>query len=211
VLLHDIWQEFNRRLSHLGTVVIAGGAVRDHHLNRLPKDVDVFILGARSSDRNTIRQNALAGLEVVPPTAMSDYQLGPVATVTYRGLDVQVMVTPHTTIASLLTSFDWNVCKFAYGEYGFTNGEVVDNLLPGNRLVLGTIGRPTTNLRRGFNFATRYNLRLDTSDLVTLCTRIVEEQGYRVANPYAVYDQVSYATGTVAADTTWITPYIHRG
>jgi hypothetical protein len=177
VLLHDIWQEFNHRLSHLGTVVIAGGAVRDHHLDRLPKDVDVFILGARSSDRRTIRENALEGLELLPPTGMSDYQLGPVATVLYRGLDVQIMITPHRSIPSLLESFDWNVCKFAYDERGFTNHELISSLSPGNRLVLGTIGRPTTNLRRGFNFATRYNLRLDTSDLVTLCTRIVQDEG----------------------------------
>lgn len=48
--IQGVWDEFNKRLSQFGQVVLAGGSVRDHLLGRAAKDFDVFVLQGTDFD-----------------------------------------------------------------------------------------------------------------------------------------------------------------
>lgn len=148
-----------------GKVVIAGGAVRDYHLNREPRDFDVFwlvpdnFIWSITDLRNTISCN---GVNQVRPTRGYNEQTGvwPLAEVIFPSVPtqtkVQLMMPEARSIERLLATFDWNICKFAYdGEF---HGEDPSILEPGSLLVPGTQRDPVRSAQRGREFAERYNL-----------------------------------------------------
>jgi len=168
--MDEVFTEFNRRLSNIGQVVIAGGAVRDWLMGREPKDYDVFVLGA--PDEPELFEQVLAGLE--PVTMLDFHKSEPFLQGTFRFGEriVQVMATPHTSVDALLDSFDWNVCRFAYDGSTVTDACPVESIRAGERLRLHRVTFPVSTLRRGFRFSERFSMRLEYTDIRRLCEAI---------------------------------------
>lgn len=168
--------EFAKRLGHLGSLVIAGGAVRDEVMGRTPKDYDVFILGcpfnAESRDAVTERLSTLPSLDQLEFHKSEPFLTG---TVSFHvgGSDavVQVMTTDAATVADLLDRFDWNVSRFAYDGtvHALTN---VADIGAGQPLRLHKVTYPLSTLRRGFRFSERFGMELQHADILDLCRRI---------------------------------------
>lgn len=173
-MMDKVFAEFNQRLSHIGQVVIAGGAVRDWLMGREPKDYDVFVLGA--PDQPEPFERALAGLE--PVTMLDFHKSEPFLQGTFRFGEriVQVMASPHTSIDALLDSFDWNVCRFAYDGSTVTDACPIESIRAGEPLKLHRVTFPLSTLRRGFRFSERFSMRLDYADIRMLCEAVATAQ-----------------------------------
>lgn len=169
--MDEVFAEFNRRLSDIGQVVIAGGSVRDWLMGREPKDYDVFVLGA--PDQSEPFEQALADLE--PVTVLDFHRSEPFLQGTFRFGEriVQVMATPHTSVDALLDSFDWNVCRFAYDGSTVTDVCPVESIRPGESLRLHRVTFPVATLRRGFRFSERFSMKLEYADIRMLCEAVV--------------------------------------
>lgn len=176
--LQTVYSEFNQRLSSLGRVVIAGGAVRDTLLGKPPKDWDIFVLpgGAFDYERGkALTVQALQDLTKVTPVVDwhgSEPYL--VATVKWNEAEVQVLVNPAKDKAALVGTFDWSVCLFAYdGEY--LHGEPLENIAAGKSLRLQTVTFPMSTLRRGYRFSERFKMKLEQKDVVDLCRQVISK------------------------------------
>ncbi len=129
---------------------IAGGAVRDALIGATPQDIDMYILG----------------VEGFRSTRPQEFQM------INDELEVQVMYTHHKTMEDLIRSFDWNVCWCAMGQDGtilnpFNLEEMIEGR-DGRAMELRNVTNPYANLRRGYRFSERYNLKILTHDLHTL-------------------------------------------
>ena len=169
-----------------GNVVIAGGAVRDELIGRIPKDYDIFILGNRRSTvvDNAIR-NQLSSFTGIPATLTVDSNSNtyaasrlPVGTWLYEGAKIQVMLSRQYSATNLTETFDWNVCKYAYFGDAYsilnTSGIPDGESLRGRELVPGYLeNNPLLHLRRGFRFAERYGMILPSTVLERLCREVV--------------------------------------
>jgi hypothetical protein len=96
-----------------------------------------------------------------------------VATVYYKGFQVQVLVNPQPTMADLIGSFDWNVCLFGYDGKEYFQGEQLENIKPGCDLKLQKVTFPLSTLRRGFRFSERFKMRLLYDDVISLSEKIL--------------------------------------
>ena len=173
------------------TVVIAGGAVRDHLLGRKPRDYDVFILtgklGATSlakvvKDARTVVVKLNVGESVghVGFPAGGKYgathALTPIAEFYFWGHKVQVMCSPVADTKHLLETFDYNICKLFYpntkhsGEYS-----LVANIKAHGKLVFtqSTTADPMFTLTRGMEFARRYGMTMHSASVKQLCAAVV--------------------------------------
>ena len=165
-VLQEAITEFSRVTSR--HVVIAGGAVRDALIGREPKDLDLFVLGTSA---DVLKRVGLSEFE--PVNSLLEWhrsEPGLVATVRFGGREVQVIATVHTSIATLLDSFDWSVSLFGF------DGEVVRHEkaeLPtyGSYLRLNRCTFPLSTLRRGYRFSERYGMRLDPSVVRDICSQ----------------------------------------
>src|SRR5690606_1748417 len=170
-MMDEVFAEFHRRLSHIGQVVIAGGAVRDWLMGREPKDYDVFVLGAPNQPEPFER--ALADLE--PVTTLDFHKSEPFLQGTFRFGEciVQVMATPHTNVIAVRDEFDWHVCNHAYDASGVTDGGPVESIRPGESLRLHGVTFTVATLRRGFRFSERLSIRLEYAHIRRLCEAVV--------------------------------------
>src|SRR3990167_3137023 len=79
-------------------ICIAGGFLRDYHFRVTPKDIDVFILNKRPGK--------------------NEYDLGwsfsIEKNIEYLGFPLQIIPSRAMSVDSLLASFDWHVCRFAF-------------------------------------------------------------------------------------------------
>ena len=179
--LTKVWTEFNRRLGHLGTIVIAGGAVRDTLLNRDPKDYDVFILDPvvpiEDWDTDILVGMSLGSLDRPDDpkwsAGISDDFIG---SYVWQGHIVQVMWSKFTTMADLLNSFDWNISQFGFDGKNITNGMIETDIYPGAELILKTVRWPLSTMKRGVGFAKRFHMRLRGPDLLRLTDAIMATQ-----------------------------------
>lgn len=181
-MLQDVYAEFVGRLGVFGRVVIAGGSVRDHMMDRTPKDYDVFVLGTQDKIFGPDAAKALHGLEPIKPLEFHKSEPFMVAAVRWHGVDVQVMATPFTTTDDLLKSFDWNVCLFAF-DGSFDCREDIKNIKPCAALKLHTVTFPMSTLRRGFRFSERFLMELRRADILRLCKQIVNTKSAKKASP----------------------------
>jgi len=174
----ELFQMFVPRIAPFGIPVLAGGAVRDSLLGRTPKDYDLFILQGCLFDFDRAKAEIpplLADLVQVPPVVdwhNSEPYL--VATVEWRGVQVQVLVNPAPDMASLIKTFDWNVCLFGFDGKEYFQGESLENIVPGKDLRLQTTTFPLSTLRRGFRFSERFKMRLLSADILSLCQSVVD-------------------------------------
>ena len=157
--LFAIHAEFSQRC---GPCVIAGGAIRDTLLKRVPRDYDVFLL----NDRQPPPEWA-AGLEVGPWYKKSPCLQG---TVRYGGQLVQVCRSPEPSMEALVDSFDWNVCLFAWEPRAIVALTRLVDIAPGKPLTLHRCTTPLATLRRGWRFADRFSMVIDDRTLAKLCT-----------------------------------------
>lgn len=185
-MMMQVHREFNRRLGHLGTVVIAGGAVRDLMLGRMPKDYDVFVLTGGHPDKALWTWD-VTGLTLA--TGVESYGLTEdmVGAYKYRGYTVQVILSDEPDVESLLRSFDWNICRVAFLDLGgpFIEGDFPDIVYNADGvprlegpLVLNeeVIRWPVSSLRRGVEFSRRYRMRLRPQDIRRLADAIEIQQ-----------------------------------
>lgn len=161
--------EMRKRLG--GSVVVGGGAVRDWIMGREPKDVDVFVLGVDFADDRDEIMRRLDDLPIVEPWAFHKSEPYLCGTVRWGGVDVQVMASPHETVAALLDSFDWNVALFAYDGEVHARTDVAD-IKPGGWLRLQRVTFPKSTLRRGFRFSERFGMRIPDETLRDLCRQV---------------------------------------
>lgn len=178
-LLAEVHGEFSSRLSEFGTVTIAGGAVRDSLLGKMPKDFDVFILQGEKFDLEKCRPAIISVLsdlsEVKPKVDWHKSEPYLAATVLWRGQEIQVLCNPAPTLADLIGTFDWSVCLFGFDGKDYFRGEPLENIGPGKELRLQRVTFPVSTLRRGFRFSERFLMKLRRDDLATICRMILEK------------------------------------
>lgn len=170
-MIKAIYADMSARLSKVGLVVIAGGAVRDSLLGVTAKDFDVFI-SCKQTDSVKIPM-AMDGLERIEVPEYHKSEPFLLGTWKVRGQYVQVMWTPHNSIAELVASFDWNVSLFAY-DGRFHCFEDIANISSGKPLRIQKITFPASSLRRGFRFSERFGMKLQRSTVLQLCQAIIE-------------------------------------
>jgi hypothetical protein len=155
---------------------IAGGAVRDTLLGRLPKDIDVFIFNCNyeNASLDSIPVEALRGL-VHPGTISRRPFYSEEVQCDGDPVTLQLMYTPEKDIKSLLNSFDWNICQVAIEPDGTLHDPVgiIDLVEKEKLLRLHKVTNPFSNMRRGYRFSERYGMRISTWDLVTLAKAMI--------------------------------------
>lgn len=171
--LDAIHSAFAARLGGIGRVVIAGGAVRDTLMGVTPKDYDVFVLGSVGVPADMF-SSALDGLQ--PLTLLEFHNSEPFLQGTYKfgAAVVQVMATPHRSVADLLDSFDWNVSRFAFDGASTIDLCPVSEIGTGKTLSLHRVTFPASTLRRGFRFSERFKMLLNRDDLTRLCAAVLD-------------------------------------
>jgi len=170
--LGDVYEVFRHRLSGIGPVVIAGGAVRDHLMGLVAKDYDVFVLGTDFETQGGALASPLSNLEQVTPLDFHKSEPFLVGTVKWDGSVIQVMSTPATSVDALLDTFDWNICLFAY-DGSIHAKEDIGNVGKGRTLRIHKVTYPLSTLRRGFRFSERYEMPLLKSDVERLCREVL--------------------------------------
>jgi hypothetical protein len=174
--LEAIWELMNQRLSHLGDVVIAGGAVRDYFLKREPKDYDVFLLSETQVSTKTI-SDALSDLDLDDdgtartPRRTDETGSDRFATknLSLSNKDIQLIWYKAPSVGVLLDEFDWNICRFAYTGTDYVQLMDPAHIGQGQRLVLHDKNTPLSTLRRGYIFSQRYDMVFDREDQIELC------------------------------------------
>jgi len=179
--LDAVYRDFAERLNGLGTLVCAGGAVRDHLRAKPAKDYDLFLLGRTLDDDLAAKiKERLGALEELKPLEFHKSEPYLVTTVRSEGVDVQVMVNPAPTLDDLLATFDWNVCLFGYDGQVCAQESIdniapgIDNIAPGKDLRLQKVTFPLSTLRRGFRFSERFGMRLICDDALRLCRLVAD-------------------------------------
>jgi hypothetical protein len=173
----DVIKAFEPRVGGLGTLCVAGGAVRDELMNRTPKDFDLFLLYPGEFEFKKLKeelQPRLKGLAINTPSVewhRSEPYL--VADVKLDGVDVQVLVNPAASPLALVQTFDWNVCLFARTEDEVIKLTELDEIASGKELRLNRVTFPLSTLRRGFRFSERFKMKLRKEDVVSLSRMIV--------------------------------------
>lgn len=174
--LEVIYAEAVLRLGHLGQVVIAGGAVRDHLMSRAAKDYDVFVL-SRQPEKDAALDIHAATADLMTVEQLEHHKSEPflVVTVMFNDSLVQIMWSPEPTTDALLGTFDWNVCLFAFDSDGLKARTDITDIRPGASLKRQRVTYPLSTLRRGFRFSERFGMVLERADVEWLCEAILAE------------------------------------
>lgn len=174
ISIEKVFEEMDALLSPFGTVVVAGGAVRDYLMSRTPKDYDIFILNTAGIETfSSVKEKVKIATRDIPKVEIKyewhksePFLIESIAT-PYG--EVQIMARDIKTQEDLIDTFDWNVSRFSFGRDGFVNGEDVSNIGHGKDLVLHRITHPLSTLRRGYRFSERFTMRLKYTDVKKLC------------------------------------------
>ncbi len=191
-MLQEIYFHFNEKLKDLGKVYIAGGAVRDHLLSRVPQDYDIFVL-LNGSKYHSAQTSWEALLGMLKPYKILKKQTNEdvkkygnhtlICTIEFKGVRVQIIGRWYMTIDTLMADFDYNICQFSYSEDGFYNLERIEAVFPHQDLKLIKPNKfPISTLRRGYMFAERYGVKFKDSDVIKLCKIIAEKEGNKTVD-----------------------------
>jgi hypothetical protein len=182
-------------------LVMAGGAVRDALLGTTPKDLDLYYLGlpdwsneAKKAFQKRLALNKIYFAEATSNLPWHKYErfllMGLIIKMAehMRQMEAQFMAFPEPNQRRLLSTFDWEICLFAYRDGKITTTveamRLIDRLRkydptdtkykpPVMRLV--NVQFPISNLRRGFKFQARYPLRLEYRSVLRLCKATIRE------------------------------------
>lgn len=171
-------------LKVLGRPVIAGGAVRDELMNKLPKDFDVFLLtGNKWSDQvaTVVKQITQNYPEVKAVVEWHKSEPFLIKSIKIAEHEIQLMQSPFDSVESLLASFDWNVSLFAHDGSHFVMNEDIANITVGKTLRLNKVTTPLSTLQRGFRFSERFLMQLRKEDVQHLCKLILDKKSETVA------------------------------
>lgn len=179
--LKSVFDYFHPKLESFGTLVVAGGAVRDSLMGRKPKDYDLFVLQAKETwDFSAAKKEMLPALSGVATSlpVISGHNSEPylVANLDLLGIPVQILVSPVASMQALVATFDWNVCLFAFDGKNYLMGEKTDNIGPGKNLWLNQVTFPLSTLRRGIRFSERFGMKLCHSDVARLTRAMYDKQ-----------------------------------
>jgi hypothetical protein len=177
--LIEVYNSLAPKLSFLGQIYIAGGAVRDTLLGRKPKDYDLFILGEPSETvayPDKFKQFCELQLSLKTFENNLEWHKSEPFLLTNIQLDseteVQIMHRNLNTVHELLDTFDWDISQFAFGADGITAKRAVATIKEGEYLNLHKITFPASTLRRGYRFSERFGMRIHHKDLVRLCGQV---------------------------------------
>jgi hypothetical protein len=163
----EVFAEFSSLIST--PCVMAGGAVRDHLLGREPRDFDLFVFDA-------FDHSPLSKFRRIVPHWTVGYGTSRVTTYEWLGVEVQIVRWPGTSdVESLLGTFDWNVCLFAYDGREFTKRMDERDIRAGKPLRLQFTEDPNGTLRRGYRFAERFRMVIDPGALRRLCRSVAAD------------------------------------
>lgn len=184
-------------------LVMAGGAVRDALLGKKAKDLDLYYLGlddwSTAATTDFRKRLELANLFYQEATSNLPWHLYErflllsliikiQDELRQREAEAQFMAFPQPDQRRLLETFDWEICLFSYRDGKITTTHAAMRLIdklrkyspddkkykpPRMRLV--NVQFPVSNLRRGFNFQTRYPLRLEYRSVLRLCKAVLKE------------------------------------
>lgn len=197
-MLEAVFNEFSTRLKDIGQPVIAGGAVRDHMMNRTAKDYDFFLLGNDYTDAaKVLVESKIEGLEVVKQLEFHKSEPYLVVTVRWQSVDVQIMLNPAKSVEELVGTFDWNTCLFGYNGKVIYQQEDIANIAIGKELRLNKVTFPLSTLRRGFRFSERFGMLFKRDDILELCKLIIPKAAVGPAGIGAVPDMPSLAANTL--------------
>jgi hypothetical protein len=165
-----VYDEFARRFSQFGHVMLAGGSVRDQLLGRAPKDFDVFVSGEfKPADAIAVCED-LKPIDVYPGHAYEPFMRGQWY---WHGVEVQVMATSQKNLTDLIGRFDWSCSLFGY-DGSWHRGADIDHITKGGELYLNYLTYPESTLSRGFRFVNKFGMKIRRADLLTICSQIVE-------------------------------------
>lgn len=178
--LQYVYSIVNYAFSPFGTVVIAGGSVRDILLRGRDadfKDIDVFLVNSGITQpehlldlKNNVLKHGILSIEQDPyghnyePFLLGNYS--------FSGIKIQLMDTKVSSIEQLLDNFDWDISRFAYNGDNVYKGMDVSEIKPNNGLTLHKITYPKSTLRRGFRFSERFHMFMYNQDLKKLCDMV---------------------------------------
>jgi hypothetical protein len=186
-MLEEIYNKFSTLLSSIGTVYVAGGAVRDTLLGLQPKDSDIFVC---VSDTPPIGFPAFyagpwfeqAAFEILDKENVYieepefDWQSSRFCKieVKYKDCKVQIMfIEGIKTVDDLLDTFDWNVSLFAYDGQFYKRMEL-DKIGKNQELILQKSTFPLSTLRRGFRFSERFGMALPNETIYKIILQMFE-------------------------------------
>ena len=183
--LHYIWSVCYNWLNQFGPVIIAGGAPRNVLMDIAPKDYDVFILNDKPFKEIQPQVSEIVDNLKVTTTEKLIHRSEPylVRTLTLLGAsDTQVMVVPFKTADELLSTFDWNVCLFAYDGTNFICKEDVANIGKGKELKLNLLTYPRSTLRRGYRFSERFGMTLPFKTVDKILEAIILNKNKKIGD-----------------------------
>lgn len=173
-MVQSVLNEFQRRLQR--NICLAGGCVRDHLMKRTPKDFDLFILGFDAKDDKEKIKAAVADLPIIKPLTWHNYEPYLITTVRWSGVQVQLIGHPAASMADLVDTFDWNVCRFGFNGAETLACESIDEIAPGKQLKLHRVSFAMSTLRRGFRFSERFKMQISRDDITRLCQMVVDKE-----------------------------------
>lgn len=169
---------FQPRLGDIGTLVVAGGAVRDELMGKTPKDFDLFLLWANEWNFEKVKETLLPRLEGLSRTKpkVEWHKSEPylVADLSIDGAEVQILCNPAENAEALVETFDWSVCLFARTQHALIQRTPLEEIGEGKELRLNRCTFPLSTLRRGFRFSERFKMRLRREDIATLCEAVLK-------------------------------------
>lgn len=184
--LHEVWRKNQNLLKEAGTVVIAGGAVRDTLMGKTPKDYDIFILSDGRISTFTgvaqyVREQLKNKMKLKAKVEWHKSEPFLIETILEEAGECQIMARNLQTIDQLLDTFDWNVSLFAYDGKQIIQREDVKNIKIGGELWLQCCFYPRSTLRRGFRFSERFHMKFRKGTIEHICGLVAEQHKIREA------------------------------
>jgi len=138
IQIEKVNEEFEGIIESFGKIYpdklccIGGGAVRDFLLGRMPKDIDVFFMGAdwttdaREDFEKRLQATGLSYRVDIGALPWHKYERYLLLSILWNkqqsneggDLSIQFMGFPWNNITDLLRTFDWEICLFGYQRGG---------------------------------------------------------------------------------------------
>lgn len=174
----QVYERFSPLLSDFGSVMLAGGCVRDQLLGREAKDFDLFVLSDKrdfsfEDIKKEIGERIEGFTKSEPTVEWHNSEPYLVAAVDFEGAEVQIMVNPAKTPHELMGSFDWSVSLFTFDGAAIVQGAPIDHIRTGGTMWLNKVTFPLSTLRRGFRFSERFKMKIKPEDIEVLCREVL--------------------------------------
>lgn len=120
MLVIDTIDDFTKNvIQYTGRPIVCGGAIRDYALGKPIGDIDMYVgRGFASTIKNKLTKNAIAYMTKSQAGPISykkmNKSIDEVISFNYNGFDFDLIFCGSTSHLSIWTTYDNNLCKFAY-------------------------------------------------------------------------------------------------